>query len=118
MQQEHGKSNMTRLILQIDSITFKAKKSAGNRRIKYFIKGEQLHEEIMTKKQYKKQNKKLDRQIQSCLPGMWEEYELFEAKQKNRYLLKVDSFNCTKSTSAIDSPGPVLFAPKKRWRLK
>jgi hypothetical protein len=88
------------LILQIDSITFKAKKSGGNRRIKYFIKDGQLHEEIMTKKQYKKQNKNLDRLLQSCLPGMWEEYELFEAKQKNRYLLKVDLFRCTKSTSA------------------
>jgi hypothetical protein len=80
--------------------SLKAKKSAGNKRIKYLIKDGQLHEEIMTGKQYKKQNKKLDRQIQSCLPGMWEEYEVFEAKQRNRYLLKVDSFNCIKSTSA------------------
>jgi hypothetical protein len=86
------------LVLSTDSVVFKAKKTAENRKVKHLIRDGKLYEEIMTRTQYKRQNKKIDRQIHSCTPGMFEEYEVFEAKQKNRYLLRVESFNCSKST--------------------
>jgi hypothetical protein len=84
----------TTLILSIHSTGLQNSKSSKKMRLTYFIQNGQLHEEVMTKKQYDKQNKKLDKQLQSCMPGMWEEYDTFKAKQQSRYLIKVNSLQC------------------------
>lgn len=84
----------TTLILSIDSTVFQNSKSSKKMRLTYFIRNGKLHEEVMTKKQYDKQNKKLDKKLQLCMPGMWEDYDKFKAKQEGRYLIKVNSLQC------------------------
>lgn len=84
----------TTLELSVDYTIFQQKESLKKIRLTYFIRNGQLHEEIMTRKQYNKQNKKLDKEIQSCLPGMREDYEQFKLKQENRYLKKTNSIAC------------------------
>jgi hypothetical protein len=84
----------TTLILSINYTIFRQSESSKKMRLTYFIRNGQLHEEIMTRKQYNKQNKKFDKEIQSCLPGMWEDYEQFKIKQENRYLKKTNSIEC------------------------
>jgi len=84
----------TTLILSIDSIVFQNSKSSKKMRLKYLIRNGQLYEEVMTKRQYNKQNKKLDKQLQLCMPGIWEDYEKFKANQESRYLIKTNSLQC------------------------
>jgi hypothetical protein len=84
----------TTLILSINYTIFRQSESSKKMRLTYFIRNGQLHEEIMTRKQYNKLNKKLDKEIQSCLPGMREDYEQFKIKQENRYLKKTNSIEC------------------------
>jgi hypothetical protein len=84
----------TTLTLSGNSTVLQSSKSSKRIRLKYFVRNGHLHEKVMTKKRYYKQNKRLDKQLQSCMPGMWEDYDKFKAKHESRYLIKTNSLQC------------------------
>ena len=82
----------TILELSVDSIISHSKFTGNLQKMRYFIRNDQLHDEIITEKQYKRRNRKLDKKFQNCLG--WEPYEKFRKTQDNRYFVKINAYGC------------------------
>jgi hypothetical protein len=82
------------LTLFVDSIISRVTATGNLKSVQYFIRDGRFYLKIPNEKQYITENKKLDKEISSCLPGLWEDYQVYKAKQEKRYFFKIDNFNC------------------------
>lgn len=84
------------VILSIDTTKLRSEVSNKKRKWKYLIKNDRLYEKLMTKAEYEKQTKRLNKSIskQTAENSLFEDYDTFKAKQENRYLIKIEGFSC------------------------
>ena len=82
------------LTLFVDSIISNARAKGNLTEVQYNIRDGKFFLKIPNKRRYIRENKKLDKSIPNCLPGQWEDYEVYKAKQDKRYFVKILDFNC------------------------
>ncbi len=81
------------LVLFVGSIIAPAKAIGNLEKLKYNINGERLYLKLQNRRQYERENKRVEKISPTCL-GIWEDYETFRVKQNNRYFQRVDIFQC------------------------
>ncbi len=88
--------NDKELILSIDTTKLKSEISTKQREWKYIVEATRLYEKPISKAQYNKQSKRLNNSLskETGESSHFEDYQTFKAKQENRYLLKIENFNC------------------------
>lgn len=84
------------VIMSIDTTKLRSEVSNKKRKWKYLVKNDRLYEKLMTKAEYEKQTKRLNKSISKHTGenSLFEDYETFKAKQENRYLIKIETFSC------------------------
>ena len=80
--------------LFVDSIISNATATGKLSKVEYNLLDGRLYLKLPSERQYRKDNKKIDKEVGICMPGMWEDYDAYKGKQNKRYFFKIDTFSC------------------------
>ncbi len=87
--------NDTTLELSISNIIVQKIEYSKKMTLTFFIRNNNLYEKIMTRNQYNKQMKKIDKKFHTCLgPVKTEDYEQYKIREENCYLIKSNYTEC------------------------
>lgn len=82
------------LVLHVDSVISNLTPFGNVKTVTYHIREGRFFLDLPSKKQYEKENRKLDKKFPENAPSYHEDYETYKAKQNERYFFMIEKMNC------------------------